>query len=807
VVLGLSHINSFKGKAFAWRSTNNQGKHRTAARLQSVMGCGPTKDAPAANAAQGNSRSKGNGSSVGSSGILLEKYALGKVLGQGAFGVVYKCKKKATDEEYAVKMIDQVETPLAEIKKEIEMLQKLEHPTCIKLHDVYHEKVFVCMVLDYYKGGDMIQGMMAHWKTKGMIPIANVKFLSKQMHEAVAWVHSMSCVHRDVKGDNFMMGEPLVENPVQRLYLSDFGTVRELKPGERLTQKCGTKNYWPPEFYKLNYAMKVDCWAVGVVMFGLVSGKFPFKGEEDVKYKKLSVPKRCPDEGADLIHSLLERDENKRNDCANAIKHNFIRNEGKRCGEPQAAVEQTPSELKQNGMRDDRANAGVAARRFELVDRLKNKAQGAGTKGADYKAQSFMVHDPATERTLTFEWWEAQKATSLVSAFASAKQLPTADMINREVTIDTVKQLLKDHNVKVDGFGKGGAKTFQDFVSELQKGASRLLLDATQHKFMVRAVDIVMLKLVYRDSEGKTRILVDATEGTYEGRVKPGAALPQNAKLPQENSLQAADRLSKDLLGLKDCQIKWQASNVEAFEESMDSPLYPGIQTVYRKEIMTGEVTATNPSVLSRIAATTGGTFSSKSRNFTWMTESQCKGRKIVVEKPPHTDFSALVYPPIGLEEEELTEFLSKNRIDTSKWGQGTYKSLEDFSEELTKGEATLIKGNDGKIKRVVDIVVLQLTRQETNSTLIEAAETYKESKLDLNRLPAVKRRGDEHQFFTARRMITKYLQLPDNFVTIDPTDVKIIEEEQESKAFFGLPTIYRKRFMKGVLVPDAALA
>merc|ERR1719436_2073020 len=134
----------------------------------------------------------------------------------------------------------------------------------------------------------------------------------------------MSCLHRDVKGDNFLMEFSGVEHTEQRLVLSDFGTAREVRQGERMRQKCGTRNYWSPEFYRMDYGAKVDCWAVGVVMFGLVSGKFPFKGEHDVKCKSLLIPKRCPDLGRDLIHSLLDRDEHTRTDCAAALQHPFL---------------------------------------------------------------------------------------------------------------------------------------------------------------------------------------------------------------------------------------------------------------------------------------------------------------------------------------------------------------------------------------------------------------------------------------------------------------------------------------------------
>mmetsp|Transcript_71012 Transcript_71012/g.148538 ORF Transcript_71012/g.148538 Transcript_71012/m.148538 type:complete len:755 (+) Transcript_71012:238-2502(+) len=752
------------------------------------MGCGAGKSSDPSPSSTSKDSSGGNGE-------LLKKYALGKVLGQGAFGVVYKCKKKGSDQEFAVKMIDQVETPLAQINKEAEMLRKLEHPTCIKLHDVFYEKVFVCMVLEFYAGGDMIQGMMAHWKSKGMIPMANVKFLSKQMHEAVAWVHSQKCVHRDIKGDNFMMGLPLVENPKQKLYLSDFGTVKELHSGERLTEKCGTKNYWPPEFYKLNYAMKVDCWAVGVVMFGLCSGKFPFSGEQDVRHKQVKIPSRCPEEGQELINSLLERDENKRSDCANALKHRFIANEGSVCGQPNK--EETTTDFKPE-MKDKGANAGVAQRRAELVDRLQNKGRGSILKVADMKNQTFTCTDPQTDRTLTFDWWMATKTSAMVSTFANAQQLAADAILNHEVTSESVKKQMVEHNLQVSGFGKGSAKSFDAFVEELQKGQSRLLLDATKHKFMVRSVDIVVVKLILKSSDGRGRILVDLDEGLTMGRTRPGASLIQSAKLPQESFRQAADRVAREMLSAPDVKITW-GTDVQDSEESTNLPEYPGIQTVYRKEMLVGELQNVSEAVMKQIGGSTYN-FKKGSRSFAWLTDKECNSKGIVLQ-PRKTDFSALVAPPIGLDEEELTEFLSKNSIDTSKWGTGTYKSLEDFSEELTAGESTLTKTAAGKIQRVVDIVVMQLVKKETGEVLVEAAETFKGSKQELNRLPAVKRRSDEHLFTAARRLVTKYLQLPDSSVTLDTTDVRVVEEEQESKAYLGLSTMYRKRFIKASLV------
>lgn len=92
-----------------------------------------------------------------------------------------------------------------------------------------------------------------------MLPMPVVGRLASQMYQALAWLHHNSCVHRDIKGDNFMMSSEAVEDPSNRIYLADFETVFQLRPGQRLSCKCGTELYWAPEFYEGDYGLKVDC--------------------------------------------------------------------------------------------------------------------------------------------------------------------------------------------------------------------------------------------------------------------------------------------------------------------------------------------------------------------------------------------------------------------------------------------------------------------------------------------------------------------------------------------------------------------
>merc|ERR1719277_1026043 len=103
----------------------------------------------------------------------------------------------------------------------------------------------------------MVGNMMVHWKNKGNIDVDTIRRITKQMWQAVAFIHSKSFVHRDIKGDNFLMDYSELDRPDNRIYLSDFGTVVEIGPDQRLSEKCGTKNYWSPEFYRRDYGLKV----------------------------------------------------------------------------------------------------------------------------------------------------------------------------------------------------------------------------------------------------------------------------------------------------------------------------------------------------------------------------------------------------------------------------------------------------------------------------------------------------------------------------------------------------------------------
>jgi len=759
---------------------------------------------------------------------LLDKYTLGAVLGQGAFGIVYSCKRKADGKEFAVKMVDQVETPLSEIQEEVGMMKRLAHRCVVKLHDVYYEKVFVCMVLDLCQGGDFIEGMQSHWKDKGVIPIVVVRNMARMMVEAAAWLHKNHIVHRDIKGDNFLQDRRDISDPDCRIFLSDFGTVTECPPGRRLHLKCGTKTYWSPEFYDKDYDLKVDVFALGVVLFGTITGRFPFKGEEATKKKQVKVPDRCGDDGRAFMDGLLEKEEAARFSSEQALAHAFVANISSGA---QATEEPVEAGFKAE-VREQGANAGVKERRLELVERLEKQqeraeqAQRMPSRAKKMKSEkaavfpvnylppegAFEVIDKVANRVNKFDWLPHSKCGNVRFYDEPDARTVTAeeDLLQSSMECeDTVRQMLVEHGINIEMFGKGKVKKFSEFAAEVTGGLSCLMLDATTHKCIVRVVDVVICRLCYGSGSGK-KYLVTFAEKYADGRIRDNIyQLPGTKRHPHENAVQTAQRLIHERLNIQDEQVRFDFNRSEVLEEDDDSPSYPGVRTVYRKEFYEGVVKTTDPATLTRLGlqGKQAGSFSHQdskqyTRFFEWLTEAQCQSRQVKLRVDHEVaEISALVRPPIGLEEEELRDHFIANDIDIEQFGKNGVVTLAELSEELIKGESVLAQKPGGGLQRVVEVVALKVTRGN-GDTIIQVEERVGNGRRnDVKCLPCVKRRPDENPFWAAHRGVTRVLKLSDNAVSLNPDTIQLVEEEVAEAAYGSLTTIHRRRIISGRII------
>lgn len=138
------------------------------------------------------------------------------------------------------------------------------------------------IVVDIFTGGDLVDGLALHCTEYGLVPDAQLAHITRQMVAAIQHVHSLQIVHRDIKGENYLLDVRDIGDPRCHVALADFGTAIRLEPGNKLTGKVGTPAFWSPEACSGKYDFLVDIWALGVTAYILVAGCLPFNGEEEI---------------------------------------------------------------------------------------------------------------------------------------------------------------------------------------------------------------------------------------------------------------------------------------------------------------------------------------------------------------------------------------------------------------------------------------------------------------------------------------------------------------------------------------------
>mmetsp|Transcript_14686 Transcript_14686/g.37679 ORF Transcript_14686/g.37679 Transcript_14686/m.37679 type:complete len:781 (-) Transcript_14686:351-2693(-) len=775
------------------------------------MGCAQGSQSKPATPKSAQTGSSGKSSKVQEM-RLLEEYSVGQTLGEGAFGVVSNCRKRSTGEEFAVKMVDKVETPVDAIKKEAEMMQAMDHPNIVKVHGVFYERCFVCIVMDKFSGGDLVEGLQRHLKERGQILCQDVVHVARQMGASIQYLHLRNTVHRDIKGDNYLMDRKDMTDPKCRIVLTDFGTACTARPEERLSAGVGTKIFWAPEFFDRDYGAKVDVWAMGIIMYGLVSGRFPFRDENDIRTKEVKVPKRVHPVCEEFIKRMLDKVEKSRPSSDLVMTHQWVQETGGR----HDPFNQTSTDEAVTGhdLREEVVNDGVKERRQELIHRLNREHQikdstqrgGRRAPGASghYLHKTFVLNDKQIPgMKLTYEWWDGAKAksTGLLEPEGRVKPASHFEAGQEGNDLKMFSRMLEEHNIDVTQFGRGQAKKLEGLAAEVLFGAARLMLDATSHKKLVRVADVVVLRL---RSPGQPRLLIEVEEMLPDGRKRETCRLPGTKKEPHENTRQTAERILQEMLGISVSSAKFDLNNIERFEEEMESPSYPGVRTVYRKEIVEGVISTTDRALLQKIGLPNFAEWNAADRAgntkfFQWMSDKTAEAKKVKLKAEASEAVSTLVRAPIGFNEEMLRTHLKSLGVDPERFGKDGAKSIKEFSAELIRGESALMQVG-GQLQRVVDVVLMVVRNTATGEILVQTEQVDSHGhKTRLDRLPGAKCRPDENQFLSARRILRRQLELDENQVRLD-RDVTFIEEEKPSSAYPGLKTVYWKRMIRAEL-------
>lgn len=214
----------------------------------------------------------------------MNKYEVLGVVGEGAYGVVLKCRNKESGEVVAIKKFKEEEAAAAEgddalrktALREVKILRLLRHANIVSLMEAFRRKGKLYLVFEYVER-NLLEVLESHPQGLGDEGVLLYVF---QLCQAINWCHSNNVIHRDIKPENL-----LINTRTKLLKLCDFGFARIVTRSTReLTDYVATRWYRAPELLlgSTDYGFSVDMWAIGCIMGEITDGQPMFPGESEV---------------------------------------------------------------------------------------------------------------------------------------------------------------------------------------------------------------------------------------------------------------------------------------------------------------------------------------------------------------------------------------------------------------------------------------------------------------------------------------------------------------------------------------------
>ena len=265
-----------------------------------------------------------------------KKYKIISKLGDGSYGVVYLAVNIITKQNIAMKKIKKVkenEIDDMEIKNEINILKKLDHPNIVKIIEFYSAPKAYYIITDFCSCGELYN------QIKNQYSENQLAVLFYQVLSGLYYLHSNNIVHRDLKLENILISEIEKDKVTNEKYfwvkIIDFGTAKIFEKNKSEKAVVGSSYYIAPEVLHKHYNEKCDTWSVGVILYMLIVGRAPFDGKTDEeiieniekgqfnsKHKKLL---NSSEEVQDLVKKLLEVNVKKRLSSSEALKHPWFK--------------------------------------------------------------------------------------------------------------------------------------------------------------------------------------------------------------------------------------------------------------------------------------------------------------------------------------------------------------------------------------------------------------------------------------------------------------------------------------------------
>ncbi|XP_025012121.2 mitogen-activated protein kinase kinase kinase YODA [Ricinus communis] len=312
----------------SWPDDGKQQSHRLPLPPVSVSSSSPFSHSNSAAASPSVPRSPGRAENPISPGSRWKK---GKLLGRGTFGHVYVGFNSESGEMCAMKEVTlfsddaKSKESAKQLMQEIALLSRLRHPNIVQYYgsETVGDRLYI--YLEYVSGGSIYKLLQEY----GELGELAIRSYTQQILSGLAFLHSKSTVHRDIKGANILV------DPNGRVKLADFGMAKHIT-GQSCPLSFKGSPYWmAPEVIKNSNGcnLAVDIWSLGCTVLEMATTKPPWSQFEGVaamfkigNSKDLpAIPDHLSDEGKDFVRQCLQRNPLHRPTAAQLLEHPFVK--------------------------------------------------------------------------------------------------------------------------------------------------------------------------------------------------------------------------------------------------------------------------------------------------------------------------------------------------------------------------------------------------------------------------------------------------------------------------------------------------
>ena len=230
-----------------------------------------------------------------------------------------------------IKKKDEIETEEELVMYEIDILKFCHHKNIVHLIDYFETFESIIIILNYIEGSTLGEYLKDNNFNFTESKAANIML---QIANGIQYLHKFGIIHRDLKPDNIMITQKDSDISVK---ITDFGLSKIASKEEKLVEGFGTLYYASPEIIQnFPYNKEIDVWSLGVILFYMFTGCYPFMGKEEVEIEEKIINQpvefkdgeweKISDKVQDLIRKCLEKNPEDRITIDDFINHPWLKN-------------------------------------------------------------------------------------------------------------------------------------------------------------------------------------------------------------------------------------------------------------------------------------------------------------------------------------------------------------------------------------------------------------------------------------------------------------------------------------------------